>query len=349
MQFSIRTWLLATLLVLSPFAMRQGSAAEEPYCGLYSMYAALHAIGTPIHDFNEICISKYLSGDPGSTALDLVQIAEKYNAVGTLHTGMTVASLRAANSPVVLHTSVAVSETGFYHWVLFCGIDGDSVKLYDPPRGVYSVSSAELLSFWDGIGLTVQRPDKSPLTHAWTKIPAFNLELVFAFILVPILGVAAVRIPIFARYPVIGILAVACVSGAVWHAVVDYGFFRNHDALMNIASRFDRGDIPLVTTKQFRELAKQTDVAIVDARRFIAYTRSHVPGAVNVPITVTHGELRSALTTIPIDRRVVVYCQSKECGWADAIAQQFAARGYRRVSIFRNGMDGWETDGNNVQ
>lgn len=341
---SLIPWRLTIVLaVLLLPATRQVCAFEEPYCGLYSLYAALHSIGVHAEDFNDMSVPEYLSGTQGSTALDLVQLAEKYGATGTFRTGMTVATLRAATSPIILHTSIAVSEAGFHHWILFLGADGNDIKVYDPPRGMYTVTSAELLSFWDGSGVVVQQRENQAIRRAWNMIPAVNLELIVAFLLVLVVGGVVARTTVLIRHPLCGIVLVAFVSSMVWHATIDYGFLWNRNALANVASRFDQETIPIVTTDQFRELARRQDVMIVDTRRPNSYKRSHVPGAINIPVTITHGALRDTLAAIPVDKHIVTYCQSERCGWSDAIAHQFTARGYRHVSVFRDGMNAWES------
>jgi hypothetical protein len=38
-------------------------------------------------------------------------------------------------------------------------MEGDSIKLYEPPQSVHSFSGAEVLSFWDGSRVVVERLD----------------------------------------------------------------------------------------------------------------------------------------------------------------------------------------------
>lgn len=339
---SITKALMVLLTGLGSVALRDCYSAE-PYCGLYSAHAALHALGIDA-DLDKMVVPENLSQASGSTALDLVHLVKKYGAAATIRSGLTVASLRAATCPIVLHTAMAVAETGFHHWVLFLGMDGDLIKIYDPPRGLYSVSGAELSSYWDGIGVVIERADNQSIVNELMSIPLLNPELLFAVLLVLIAGGLLRRIAVSVINPACGILIVASISAAVWHTTVDYGFLRNRDALTNIAARFDRRSIPIITSEQMRHARKRGDVSIVDARLPGAYNSSHIPDAINVPITVTHGELRDALRTIHAHNHVVVYCQSEHCMWSDAIARQFTARGYDRVSVFRAGMNAWETN-----
>ena len=64
-------WILITLTHAT------AHANEEPYCGLYSMHAALKTVGVEPPDFDEFARPEYLSGSQGSTASDLIRLAEK--------------------------------------------------------------------------------------------------------------------------------------------------------------------------------------------------------------------------------------------------------------------------------
>jgi rhodanese-related sulfurtransferase len=308
---------------------------EEGYCGLYCMYAALHSLGRR-PDFEEMTDDRYLSGRNGSTASDLIHLAEKYGTTAVFRPEMDIADLRGTKMPVVLHTSVAVATSGYHHWILFLGFDGDAVRIYDPPRSLYSLSQADLLSHWDGIGVVVG--GRSGRAHATT--PA--LEVSLAFLLVAAGGFALTRVCLsLARNRTIAIAAISIISAAIWHGTVRYGFLHNGYTLGAIASTYLSVALPVVTTDEFLELIGKEDVTIIDARDAGAYRELHVPGAINIPVTVTHGDLRQAMTAIPSNHHVVVYCASKRCGWADAIASQFPGHGYRRVSIYRGGLRAW--------
>jgi rhodanese-related sulfurtransferase len=305
------------------------------------MHAALHAIGIDA-DFMPMINPDYLAGPQGSTAAQLVTLAERYGAKGTFRTGMTIATLRAAKSPIILHTSIVASQTGFEHWVVFLGMEGDAIKLYEPPQSVHRFSGAELLSFWDSTGVVVERGGETTALQAVAIQPWMNVEFAFAGIVVLAAGALALRFPILARRPTCALLLVAAASSVVWHATVGYGFFGNHTALENVASSYDKNPLPIIDAEEVRQLVGRPDVTIVDARRPSQFRTAHLPGAINIPITVEQGALRDALDTIPPGNRIVVYCQSKGCEWADAIARKLPAHGFPNVVIFRGGIERWE-------
>lgn len=312
-------------------------AFEEPYCGLYSVHAALHALGIS-SDFESMVTARNVSGRLGSTAEDLMRIAREHGAAATFRRRMALADLRAAQSPVILHTSVVVQKVGYHHWLCFLGVDDDMVRVYDPPRGIYRVSCAELLCCWDGIGIQVSR------ASGGEGAMAVDHELLGAFLLVLTFGGVAAQIRRLARLRGVAVCLVGALSAILWHGMFSHGFIRNPDALADVATAFDAGEVGFATAAELRSAVARRGVTIVDARRPIDFRRSHVPGAINLPITVTCGELRETLAGIPRENRVIVYCQSDQCTWADAIARQFPARGYKNVAILRGGVNGWRTE-----
>jgi len=316
--------------------------ANEGYCGLYSLHAALNALGVRA-DFERMIDPSYLSGTyGGSTASDLVRLAENYGIAAVYRTRMTVADLYASQWPVILHTSTPVSPE-FHHWVLFLGMDSNNLlRIYDPPRDIYTLSSAELLSQWDGKGIVVGEVayHRRALSGFW-----LNLETMSAVLMIIIVGLVITCFNVIVRYAACSIAIVAVVSALCWHSIIDYGFFRNRYAIAIIASQYEEYEevpFPNLTLAEVQEIINYPKVTIIDARQPQAYARSHLPGALNIPITVTHGALRDSLAAIPIDNQIIVYCESDLCNWADAIARQFSVRGYRHVFIFRGGMAAWQ-------
>ena len=310
-------------------------ASGDSYCGLYALHAALHALDIR-PQLDELIVAENLSGRIGSTAEDLVRVAQQHGASAEFRSDMTLSDLRCVSTPVVLHTAVAVSRSTFQHWVLFLGMDEDSIRIYDPPRGMYYATPAELLSYWDRHGVVIGQSNRFEVAGLW------NPELVLAFALVVTLLVVVVKIPFLSRSSLGALIVSSALSALMWHVLVDYGFMRDRRGTAIVASRHMELTLPELESWQVDDLLHSQGVSVVDARTASDFKKAHLPGAVNVPITVTHGELRDALAKIPEVNRVVVYCQSPKCLWSDEIARQFAARGYGRVFIFRGGMEAWQ-------
>jgi|GEM_PF-1032964 len=104
------------------------------------MHAALHALGLD-SKLDDMVVPENLSGSKGgSTVPNLIHLAEKYGAKAKFRSGMSYSNLRMATSPVILHTSTPVMESTYFHWVVFLGMDGSLLKIYDPPNGLYTIS-----------------------------------------------------------------------------------------------------------------------------------------------------------------------------------------------------------------
>ncbi len=305
---------------------------NEPYCGLYCMHAALSALGKR-PDFAEMNQSRYLSGYIGSTAADLVRLAGDQGEPAEFRPDLTLADLRASDRPILLHTDTMVTQANFHHWILFLGLAGDALRVYDPPRGEYAISQAELLSHWDGVGVAVGK------SGGWNAAWATQ-ETLLAVCLVLGLGFVFSRIGRPAGLASRVLVTGAC-AAAAWHLLVGYGFLRNRYSLDTIATAHQSRDFPIVDQDELRRLLSRPDVTVIDARTPEDFRSVHVPGARNIPLTVTMGSFRENLESIPADNQIVVYCTSESCGWADAVARLFPPRGFGRVAVFRSGMAGW--------
>lgn len=80
-----------------------------------------------------------------------------------------------------------------------------------------------------------------------------------------------------------------------------------------------------------------SDVTLVDARLSNAYRHAHLKGAINVPIALSGIPLKRALETLDRRKRIVVYCQSRQCSWAQAMCQRLNCLGYD-VAVLEGGV-----------
>ncbi|AWK85758.1 rhodanese-like domain-containing protein [Azospirillum thermophilum] len=83
------------------------------------------------------------------------------------------------------------------------------------------------------------------------------------------------------------------------------------------------------------------DFVLLDVRGPALYTRSHVPGAINLP----HGKMTAhRMAEWPEDTLFVVYCAGPHCNGADRGALRLARLG-RPVKLMIGGMTGWADEG----
>jgi rhodanese-related sulfurtransferase len=67
--------------------------------------------------------------------------------------------------------------------------------------------------------------------------------------------------------------------------------------------------------------------------------------AINLPTYATKFERIDSLEGIPKDSRIVVYCQSKSCPYADSVAKTILMDGYRDVVVCIGGWADWQAEG----
>src|SRR5579884_3957483 len=132
------------------------ASSPGPYCGVYSVYAALRSQGINVR-FEDLLQPKYIGSEDGSSLSELQMAARDFGAEAFPLEGLTATSLRAARYPIILHVRRPGKDTPFLHWILFLGNEGNRAHIIDPPNSVETVSFAQLLSLWDGVGLVIAK------------------------------------------------------------------------------------------------------------------------------------------------------------------------------------------------
>jgi len=104
-----------------------------PYCGLYCVYGALHAIGKDV-PFETILRPRYISSRRGSSVEELQQAVIDAGAHAVALADLGAESLRAARHPMILHVATDGQLKQYDHWVLFCGMEKGNARLLDAPK-----------------------------------------------------------------------------------------------------------------------------------------------------------------------------------------------------------------------
>lgn len=311
------------------------AVASEPYCGLYSVHAALHAIGKDI-EFDPLVCPENLSGRPGSTAADLIDILKQNNCDPIYRISMRASELSYLRCPAILHTKPAMVRAKPRHWVAFLGFRGSRVVIYDPPSGIQEMQIAELMTQWDGTAILVN--SNSP--YSWWPDTWVSFGLIVSGTMVVLLP----RLPIFRAHSMVTIVTGSVVAAALWHSCSEYGFLSNEYAVTNILAHGDESHTHLSTvdSAELDHLLLSDKVIVVDARKPEDYRFSHIEGAINVPISSSQGDLKHVLAKIPRSNKIVFYCQSTSCSWAEKVAKMFSYHGFDDISIYSEGMLGWQ-------
>ncbi|SCW68051.1 Rhodanese-related sulfurtransferase [Rhizobium mongolense subsp. loessense] len=85
----------------------------------------------------------------------------------------------------------------------------------------------------------------------------------------------------------------------------------------------------------------KADFVLIDVRSPALYSRSHVPGAINLP----HGKMTAhRMSEWAADTLFVVYCAGPHCNGTDKAALRLARLGLS-VKVMIGGMTGWADEG----
>lgn len=88
--------------------------------------------------------------------------------------------------------------------------------------------------------------------------------------------------------------------------------------------------------EQFRnEMQSAKDRVVIDVRETGEYSRGHIPGAKNIPLS----QLQGRLSEIPQDQDLLLYCQS---GMRSKNAARILSKnGYSRLAHLTGGISAW--------
>ncbi|MDR1493752.1 MAG: hypothetical protein LBT05_13675 [Planctomycetaceae bacterium] len=319
-----------------------------PYCGIYSLYFSLDSIGliTRLEDYMK---PEYVGSHKGSSAKELIAAAEHFGAHAEIFSHLTYHELKRINQPILLHIRSHWADGGYNHWVAFLGFDGSRVRILDP---LQNISAAELLANWDGTGIVVsQKPVQN--TFIWEARRDLLILIVTLFAIAFILHRFFEKtqnmpenIQIKTKrliFQTAALVLLACVLGIGYHTVSHIGFLQNPTALAEVTRRYYFADIPEISLEQMeKELSQKETPFLIDARRSIDFQHGAISQAVSMPMDSSLPERRQVLKGISPSRRIIVYCQSSGCGYADEIAKFLKFNGYENLVIYRGGYRDWQ-------
>ena len=324
-----------------------------PYCGVYSLCGALKVLGHSVK-IADLLEPRYVDSPYGSSLAGLKLAAEDHGAYATPVVGFSVESLRTSACPVILHVNGLWQSPEYDHWILYLGVEDEKARILDVPHQIELVPFSQLLAQWDNTGLLVSDRQISLQPLMWAVYGPFLQFVVVALGVIVAVNwiqwrywaVSQVRLSktiIGSSTEAIVIVVVAASIALGWHAIGDEGFFRNHDAVALVEASHISAFAPKLTADEFTKLLEEKNVVVVDARFERDFNAGHIAGAINVPINTTPRQLVQTLADIPSNSRIVVYCQSKSCQFAEIISSLLAFNGLTDVAIFPGGWVEWQS------
>lgn len=99
-----------------------------------------------------------------------------------------------------------------------------------------------------------------------------------------------------------------------------------------------------VTRDEVRKLQQdQADFKLVDALPVAEYEKSHIPGAISLPL---EGIRNLAPKLLPDkDEKIITYCANKNCPASAKAAETLSSLGYTDVAAYEGGKDDWKNAG----
>jgi rhodanese-related sulfurtransferase len=337
----------------SPELLPAKSRRHHHHCGLYCLYAAMKLAGKNVQ-FRELVKTEYLGSREGSSLAELRKASEDHGLYAKSVAGLTTRALAASPYPVILHVKPTTADKDYDHFELFLCAENGQAKLFDPPEPVRLVPFHRLASRWDGRGLIVSA---EPIS-LWTFFKPDRIRLCM-YIVAGVVIIFTIRRcrrwwpSDFAKrqwYKLfglsvaqgVGFAVLASLCGMFYHFADDEGFLANNDAATSIRQAHMGNFIPKLSENAARKLLN-TDTVFIDARRIGDFEAGHLSGAISLPANANDSERQRATANIAKDSRIVVYCQSTGCGFAEKMAIQLRQDGFFNVSIFQGGWDKWKS------
>jgi rhodanese-related sulfurtransferase len=137
------------------------------------------------------------------------------------------------------------------------------------------------------------------------------------------------------------LLGIVFVAAIIYHAFSDTGLLRNPTAVAEVTRRYYSVDIPDISYAEMQKIVDDNNTPLFDARFVRDFNHGTIPGAKSLSINSSLTERQQQLQGVEKSKRIVVFCQSSGCGYADEVAQFLKFNGYNHVVIYRGGYREW--------
>jgi rhodanese-related sulfurtransferase len=331
--------LLSTALTLPaadfPVFVNNTGTSTDQYCGLYCVFQAAKRIQQEI-PLDDLIRSSRLTGRYGSTAADLSMCCTEYNIPHRFVPGASYADLYLLDRPAIVLLKSAPEMRQANHWVMLLEYGLHEARVFDPSVGVLQVKTAELQSLWGGSALVLVEPNEgSELSWLWHGTLFALSLLVFAVVFLLLRSLLAFRLKFWVILPL-----AALVMAGVMQLIDPASFYWNHSVLR------ERQAVHYPRLAEFVQpdslIANPSHYVVVDVRDREQYEKQHIPGAINIPIDGAFWRNRQLIERYADTERLVLYCNSAQCGWAKVMAKSSLLSRFQQVTTLENGLLGYQ-------
>ena len=139
---------------------------------------------------------------------------------------------------------------------------------------------------------------------------------------------------------------------AVIIAASAIGFFVNYfrDDGLNIKKDWsvkarmttDSGESLIIPLKQAEKIFAENKAVFIDAWSQEDYSRSHIKGALSLPMHEIDEKFMDISQKLPRDKLIVTYCDGETCSLSHDLAEFLLSAGFNRVKVLINGLTVWK-------
>jgi rhodanese-related sulfurtransferase len=335
-------FVIILLAVAGPSATRATSVDSSPNCGIYALYTAIKIEGGHA-DLSSLLRPEYISTKEGSTLIDLQRAAQDRGMYARVLSNLTIANLRRAGSPMILHVKNEYDAPTYSHFILCVPGRNGRIALYDAPQEVIWTTGEDLAPLWDGTALTISTHPihltaGSEDLWNWGLLAAVTISVTAASRRLRIVKQSALNCGVVIQAGVI-----ACIAGifaVAQHRISQQGFQSQRAAVTAIQSAIFQPSCPPVNVAELQSLMGR-GAYVVDARTPSDFQQGHIGKAVNVPANAPRQARIGAMGDVPKDAMVIVYCESSACPFAPFIARRLTSDGFSSVRVFPGGWEAW--------
>ena len=106
----------------------------------------------------------------------------------------------------------------------------------------------------------------------------------------------------------------------------------------------DVSELPHISRDELRaKIESGEEFVLVDALAPMSYARSHLPGAINLPLEWV--DERAPRRVPDLDTEIVVYCIDVKCTSSVFVGERLRSLGYTNVRHYADGKDDWTSAG----
>jgi rhodanese-related sulfurtransferase len=137
-----------------------------------------------------------------------------------------------------------------------------------------------------------------------------------------------------------GLVFIALFAGVIYHFANDEGFLAHAGATESVVKTNLASFIPKVSAKDIK--SANGGAVIIDARQSPDYDAGHIDGAINIPTTLCAAGRTAKLAEVAKNSRLIIYCQSAGCPYAEKVAANLMEDGFNNLAIYKGGWVDWD-------